>query len=42
MQKKQYEKPEIRTEEIEMGSFGQYDPPGPSPANNPQFGICCT
>lgn len=41
MKKEEYEKPTIRTEEINMGSFGQYDPPNPQQIANPMFGQCC-
>jgi len=40
MKKETYEKPEIRTEEIEFGSFGvSYS--GPISANQPNFDNCC-
>ncbi|MFC1591021.1 hypothetical protein ACFL43_00705 [Thermodesulfobacteriota bacterium] len=41
MKKEAYEKPEIRTEQIEMGTFGGYDPPSPQQVANPLFGTCC-
>jgi hypothetical protein len=40
MEKEKYEKPEIRTEEIEFGSFGTYG--GPVNIEQPNFGICCS
>lgn len=39
MEKEKYEKPEIRTEEIEFGSFGSYS--GPIGVSQPYYGICC-
>lgn len=39
MKKEAYEKPEIRTEEIEFGSFGAYE--GPITSNQPNLGLCC-
>ena len=41
MKKEQYEKPELKTENIEMGSFGQAGPAGPVAYLQPNFGICC-
>ena len=38
--KETYEKPEIRTEEIELGAYGQYDA-GPIQQLQPMFGLCC-
>jgi len=39
MKKEPYEKPEIKAEEIEIGSFGQTS--GPVQYLQPNFGICC-
>jgi hypothetical protein len=41
MKKEQYEKPELKTEELEIGSFGQAGPSGPVQYLQPNFGICC-
>ena len=44
MEKKEmYEKPEIKTEELEVNVFGTYggDGGGPIPALMPFFGLCC-
>jgi hypothetical protein len=38
--KEKYEKPDVKTEEIEIGSFGDYN--GPIPVQQPNYGICCT
>ena len=40
MKKEPYEKPELRAEEIEIGSFGQAGS-GPVQYLQPNFGICC-
>ncbi len=37
-----YEKPEIRTEKIDIGVYGNYgEGPGPIPQLQPFFGLCC-
>ena len=36
-----YEKPAIRTEEIELNVYGNYGVQGPIPALQPFFGLCC-
>ena len=40
MKREEYKKPEIRSETIEIGAYGQY---GESPvqALQPLFGLCC-
>jgi hypothetical protein len=39
MKKEQYEKPEIKAEELEISSFGSVA--GPIQYLQPNFGICC-
>jgi len=36
MKREEYSKPEIRSEELEMGVYGDY----PIPAVDPYFGLC--
>jgi len=38
--KETYEKPEIRTEEIELFAYGEYEA-GPIQQMQPFFGLCC-
>jgi len=38
--KETYEKPEIRTEEIELFAYGEYGG-GPVQVVHPFFGLCC-
>ena len=40
MKKEGYNKPEIRSEAIEIGAYGNYNG-GPIQALQPFFGICC-
>lgn len=39
--KETYEKPEIRTEEIELFAYGEYGGGGPIQVVHPFFGLCC-
>ncbi len=40
MGKEKYNKPEIRSEELEIGVYGQYGG-GPIQQLQPFFGLCC-
>jgi hypothetical protein len=39
-EKETYEKPKMRTEEIELSAYGQYGS-GPLAQLQPMFGLCC-
>ena len=41
MQKEVYQKPEIRSEKIEIGVYGAYGGDLPIPQLQPFFGLCC-
>jgi len=40
LEKETYEKPEMRTEEIEIGVYGNYET-SPVAQLQPMFGLCC-
>ena len=39
--KEKYERPEVKTQIIEMGAFGAYGSSSPVPSLQPFFGLCC-
>ena len=42
IKKEKYEKPEIRTEKVEIGVYGDYGGGGPIQSMQPFFGLCCS
>ncbi|RCV62724.1 hypothetical protein C5S53_17625 [Methanophagales archaeon] len=39
MKREEYNKPEVKSETIEIGAYGQYE--GPIPQMDPFFNLCC-
>ena len=42
MQKEEYCKPEIKSETIDIGVYGNYGDTAPIPELQPFFGLCCS